>query len=315
MFSQITGGSMRKIFLPMLVTAICLIAAAAQNARAQNAAAQEATAQNASAQNHEPPAVMGIIREAVKEGHSAAHEKVEADWSGAMRKHNVPYHDLALTSMTGPSEALFLLAFKSFAEVEQAGKEMQKPALRAEIDLLEARDGELRSTSRTMYAVYRKDMSYRPELVNIGKTRYVGVTAFRLKLGHMEEFAEGSKKFLGAHEKAGLKEPMVAYQVIAGAPDGLFLFMEPMESLKMIDEMPAHDKAVAEAMGNEEFQRMMNGAGDVFTSIEYSLFAVSPRMSYVSKETEDVDPAFWRPKMSPVKATKTNSTRAEKSGQ
>jgi hypothetical protein len=306
---------MKRIFVPMLVAAICLIAVAAQNARAQNAAAQDATAQNASGQNHEPPAVMGIIREAVKEGHSAAHEKVEADWSGAMRKHNFPYHDLALTSMTGPAEALFLLPAKSFAEVEQASKEMQKPALRAEIDLLEARDGELRSSSRTMYAVYRKDMSYRPELVNVGKTRYVGVSAFRLKLGHMEDFMAGSKKFLAADEKAGLKEPMVAYQVIAGAPDGLFLFMQPMESLKMLDEMPANDKAVAEAMGNEEFQRMMKGAGDVFTSIEYSLFAVNPRMSYVSKETEDVDPAFWRPKMSPAKATKTNGTRAEKSGE
>jgi hypothetical protein len=304
---------MKKIFMPAIIAAVCLIAVAAQNARAQNAAAQDATAQNASAQNHEPPAVMGIIREAVKEGHSAAHEKVEADWSGAMRKHNFPYHDLALTSMTGPAEALFLLPAKSFAEVEQASKEMQKPALRAEIDLLEARDGELRSSSRTMYAVYRKDMSYRPEMVNVGKTRYVGITTFRLKLGHMEDFMAGSKKFLAAHEKAGLKEPMVAYQVIAGAPDGLFLFMQPMESLKMLDEMPANDKAVAEAMGNEEFQRMMKGAGDVFTSIEYSLFAVNPRMSYVSKETEDVDPAFWRPKMNPKAASA--SKRAENPGQ
>lgn len=310
---------MKKIFVAMFVTGVCISYAAGQNAATQSSdgqgTAQSDQAQNASAQNHEPPAVMGIIREAVKEGHSAAHEKVEADWSGALRKHNFPYHDLVLTSMTGPNEALFLLAFKSFAEVEEVGKAMQKPALRAEIDSLEARDGELRSTSRTMYAVYRKDMSYRPELVNIGKTRYVGVTAFRLKLGHMEEFMEGSKKFLAAHDKAGLKAPVVAYEVVAGAPEGLFLFMEPMESLKTMDEMPAHDKAVAEAMGNEEFQRMMKGAGDVFTSIEYSLFAVNPRMSYVSKETEEVDPAFWRPKMSPVKATKTNNTRAEKSGE
>jgi hypothetical protein len=305
---------MKKIFVLMFVMAVCMICAAGQNAATQNTDGQS-TAQNGQAQNHEPPAVMGMIREAVKEGHLGAHEKVEAEWAGAFRKHNLPFHSLALTSMTGPGEALFLLPFKSFAEVEQAGKEMQKPALKSEIDLLDARDGELRSSSRTMYAVYRKDMSYRPELVNVGKMRYVGITAFRLKLGHMEEFMEGSKKFLGAHDKAGLKEPMVAYQVIAGAPDGLFLFMEPMESLKAIDEMPAHDKAVAEAMGNEEFQRMMKGAGDVFTSIEYSLFAVNPRMSYVSKGTEDVDPAFWRPKMSSGKAVSAKSKQSEKPGE
>jgi hypothetical protein len=216
--------------------------------------------------------------------------------------------------MTGANEALFLVPYKSFAEVEKAAQESQKPALKAEFDMLEARDGELRSSSRTMYAVYRKDMSYRPELVNIGKTRYVGITTFRLKLGHMEDFMAGSKKFLEADEKAGLKNPSVAYEVVAGAPFDLFLFLEPMESLKPIDEMPAQDKAVREAMGNEDFQQLMKGAGDVFTSIEYSLFAVNPKMSYVSKETEDVDPAFWRPKMGAGK-TAANGKRAENPGQ
>jgi hypothetical protein len=302
---------MKRILLATFVMAGCLISAAGQNAATQNSEGQ-----GTMAQKHEPPAVLQIIRESIKEGHSAAHEKVEADWAGALRKHNVSFHSLALTSMTGPGEAWFLVAYPSFAAVEQGDQELHKPALKAEIDTLDARDGELRSNSRSMYAVYRKDMSYRPDLVNVGKTRYFGVTAFRLKLGQTGDFEAGSKKFIAAHEKAGLKAPAVAYQVIAGAPADLFLFFEPMESLKMVDEMPTQDKAVAEAMGNEEFQRMMKGAGDVFTSIEYSLFAVNPRMSYVSKDTEDVDPAFWRPKMGAGKAsTANNSKRAEKGGE
>jgi hypothetical protein len=305
---------MKKLLLPVFVMSTCLICAAGQNAAVQNSAAQGTTGKTAQAQNSEPPAVMGIIRESIKEGHSAAHEKVEADWAGAIRKRNLPFHSLALTAMTGPSEVWFLLPSKSFAEIEQAGQEMQKAGLRAEIDMLEARDGELRSNSRTMYAIYRKDMSYHPELVNVGKTRYVGVTTFRLKLGHEGDLMEGSKKFIDANDKAGVKSPTVAYQVIAGAPDGMFLFMEPMESLKTMDEMPARDKAVREAMGNEEFQQLMKGAGDVFTSIEYSMFAVNPKMSYVSKETEDVDPAFWRPKMTPGK-TASASKRPENPGQ
>jgi hypothetical protein len=102
--------------------------------------------------------------------------------------------------------------------------------------------------------------------------------------------------------------------VVAGAPFDLFLFLEPMESLKPIDEMPAQDKAVRDAMGNEDFQQLMKGSGDVFVSVEYSLFAVNPKMSYVSKETEDVDPAFWRPKMGAGK-TAANGKRAENPGQ
>ncbi len=305
---------MKKIILPVIVTAICLIAPTVRNATAQNTSAQDTTAQNATAQNHEPPAVLGIMREAIKEGHSAAHEKVESDWAATFRKHNFSVHSVALTTMTGSNEVWFLSAYPSFAAVEQANQEFEKPGIKAEMDMLEARDGEVRSSSRSMYAVYRKDMSYRPELVNIGKTRYFGVTTFRLKLGHMDDFMEGSKKFLAADEKAGLKRPEVAYEVIGGAPADLFLFFEPMESLKTVDEMPGREKAVAEAMGNEEFQRMMKGGGDVFTSIEYSLFAVNPRMSYVSKDTEDVDPAFWRPKMSSGK-TAVNSKKPENPGQ
>lgn len=302
---------MRTIVLPVLMAAICLLPAAVSKAAGQNTATQNAQAQGSQGQMHEPPAVIEIVRESVKEGRVAAHEKVESDWAAAFRKHNFAYHQLALTSMTGPSEALFLVAFPSFAAVEQGNQEMQKPGIKAEMDLLDARDGELRSASRMMYAVYRKDMSYRPDLVNVGKTRYIGVLSFRLKLGHMQDFEEGGKKFLAADEKAGLKTPSVAYEVVAGAPADLFLFLEPMESLTALDEAPARQKAVAEAMG-EDYQRVMKGAGDVFNSIEYSLYAVNPRMSYVSKETEDVDPAFWRPKVSTGKAA---TAKTEKSGQ
>src|SRR5205085_333495 len=130
---------MRKILLPLIVAAICLIPAATR-ATAQNTAAQDTTAQNAQAQTHEPPAVMQIIRESVKEGRSAAHEKVESDWAAAFRKRNISFHSVALTSMTGPSEAWFLVGYPSFAAVEQANQETQKPGFKAEMDMLEARD-------------------------------------------------------------------------------------------------------------------------------------------------------------------------------
>ena len=286
---------MKKVLLPTLIaTAICLIAATANNTGLQSAPAQSNTAQNA--QKHEPPAVLEIVRESIKEGQSAAHEKVESEWANAFRKHNFPYHQLALMSMAGSSEAWFLVGFPSFAAVQESNQEIEKSGFKTEMDALDTRDGELRSNSRTMYAVYRKDMSYKPELLNVGKTRYIGILSFRLKLGHMQDFEEGGKKFLAADEKAGLKTPSLAYEVVTGVPADLFLFFEPMESLKDLDEAPAREKAVAAAMG-EDYQRLMKGAGDVFNSIEYTLFAVNPRMSYVSKETEDADPAFWRPNM------------------
>ena len=91
----------------------------------------------------------------------------------------------------------------------------------------------------------------------------------------------------------------------------MFLFIEPMESLKTFDEMPAREKALIEAMGAENFSRMMKGSGDVFASVESSLFSVNPKMSYVSKETEDADPAFWRPKTAAAKPAGDTKTVAK----
>src|SRR5205085_6844138 len=285
---------MKNLFVSMTFTATCAILAVAQESG--------------------PPPVIQILRESIKEGRSAAHEKVETDYARMFRKNKFPFHYLALTSMTGPGEVWFVSAYPSFAAVEQGDKESQKPGFKAENDLLDARDGEVRSISRSMYAVYRKDMSFHPEQANIGKTRYVSIESFRVKLGHTEDFMTGSKMFISAFEKANIKEPMLAYQVVAGAPAGLFLFIQPMESLKTLDEMPAREKALADAMGAENFQRMMKGAGDVFTSIENSLFAVNPKISYVSKETEDADPAYWRPKVTSAKPA-ADTKVAEKAGQ
>jgi len=66
-----------------------------------------------------------------------------------------------------------------------------------------------------------------------------------------------------------------------------------LETLKTMDSMAEVERALPAAMGPEEFGRLMKGAGDVFTSMEGSYFRISPQMSYVSKETEDADAAFW----------------------
>lgn len=74
------------------------------------------------------------------------------------------------------------------------------------------------------------------------------------------------------------------------------MFVIPLHSMKELDEEPAREKAMVEAMGEANFRKLMKGTGDVFQSMETMLFAVSPDMSYVSKATEDEDPDFWRPK-------------------
>ena len=65
-----------------------------------------------------PPKVIQIIREEVKPGKGAAHEKVEVGWPRAFANAKSPTHYLAMTSVTGPSEAWFVTGFNSLAAWE-----------------------------------------------------------------------------------------------------------------------------------------------------------------------------------------------------
>src|SRR6266849_6526865 len=103
----------------------------------------------------DPPAVIQIGRESIKEGRSAAHRKVETDWARAFRRAKYPYHFLALETMTGANEIWFISGYPSFAAIEEGDRLIENGPLKNEFDLLDARDGELRATSRSMLAVYR----------------------------------------------------------------------------------------------------------------------------------------------------------------
>jgi hypothetical protein len=262
-------------------------------------------------QSAAPPAVLQISREAIKEGKGAAHRKVEQDFAGAFRKNNIPFHYLALSTESGPNEVWFMDAYPSFAALEESDRLGSQAPFRNEIDAVEARDGELRTGSHSMTAVYRGDLSYLPaNPLSIGKTRYVMIGTYRIRLGHEEDFTSAATMILNADKKAMLDSSVLVYQVIAGAPDGTYLLLSPMASLRELDTQPARQQALVNAMGPDSFRRLVKSAGDVFESMQNTLFAVSPDMSYVSKETEEEDPGFWRPAPAPAKS----KGRAETSG-
>jgi len=241
-----------------------------------------------------PAPVIQVSHEAIKEGKSAAHEKVEADWARTFRSAKFPYHWLGMTPMNGASEAWFVSSYQSFAEMERSDAQ-ESPALRSAAELLEARDGELRAGSSTQIAVYRKDLSYRADQMNIAKARFAMIGVYRVKLGHLAEFLAGNKLFLAAMAKSNYPLPIVCYESVTG-PQGVFSFFTPMESLASLDSMEMYDQKLAEAMGAAKMDQLMKEQGGLFDSIERTFLRISPKMSYVSEETEKVDPGFWRPK-------------------
>ena len=242
--------------------------------------------------------MLQIFREEVKPGKTAAHEKVEAGWPRAFAKAKWPTYYLAATSVTGPSEAWFITGYDSYASYETDQKNLEKAsALFAETQRLSALDGELLTQGRSMLATYRGDLSYNTG-VDLAKMRYFTITVTRVRPGHDAEFVEARKTVKAAHEKAGLTDPAVIFQVTAGAPSGTYLVLVPRASLEELDRSEAiHGDAYRQALGGEAGQkRLAEIQSSALISSESNHFAFSPTMSYSSPRMVEGDPAFWTPK-------------------
>lgn len=251
-----------------------------------------------------PPKILQIYVESVKPGKTAAHEKIEVGWPAAFAKAKWPSHYLGMTSMSGLPEAWFVAPYESFAAVETDQQSVGKnPTLAKELDRLATADGDVLTGTRSIYARYRPELSYKPE-VEIGKMRYLSFTIVTLKPGYDSAFADNRKLIVDAHVKAGLEDHFAVYEVVTGIPAPAYLLVIPMRSLQEVDAFKEiHDgKAYRDAVGEPGRQQMREFARVGVVSAENRLFAFSPKMSYPAEEWVASDPEFWKPKV--VTATK-----------
>ena len=243
-----------------------------------------------------PPKVLMIIREDVKVGKGAAHEKVETGYVRAFSKANWPAHYLAMTSVSGAPEAWFLVGYDSFASIEKERKETEKnAALSADLEKLDAQDAEMISGLRRVIALYRDDLSYRADTVNIAQYRYMEVITYRVRPGHDMEFDEAAKMIRSVYEMQKLDVPWAVFQVALGMPGPTFLVVVPMKSLTDVDAALGRRLTMLAAIGEEGLKKLQKMASDGYLNVEATIYAFNPKMSYVSKETAAADPEFWTP--------------------
>jgi len=171
--------------------------------------------------------------------------------------------------------------------------------LSAEFERLDEQDAQFRTNQRMMLCVLQENLSYQQN-VDVAHMRYFEVITFRVRPGHEAQFAEAAKLIREASEKA--KTPNIhwaTYAVMSGAPAGTYLVFIPLKSLKEMDAAEI-DKSVAMAMGEEGGKKMEKIASEAYISMESAIYAFNPRMSYVPKEWEDADAAFWKPRPATV---------------
>jgi hypothetical protein len=227
-----------------------------------------------------PPQIIKIIREEVRVGHDASHEKTEAGYVRALS--NAGYANyIGMTAVSGPREAWFLEGYTSYAAVEAARVRTDKQPVKSELDLLDVKDAESVSGGRTLLAVYQKDLSFMPER-GPGKLHYVAVAIVRVRVGRDADYARLRAMTNSAGSTGGRKGSQLVYRVSSGAPGGTYITLRGLESLKDLDP-DSSVRPLPDVMGATQFAEFQKLLGEVEVSTEQMIFAVSPAMSYPNK--------------------------------
>lgn len=258
----------------------------------------------------DPPPVLRIIREDIKQGKSAAHRNSENAFMLEAAVSKYPTNVIGMTSLTGTDQAWFLEGYPSFDAIETALAAFGKPGSKfAQLDEL---DAEFRSSSRSWIAVYRPDLSFHGSdlMPNLPKARYFNVTMMRVQTGHDSDFAEVAHMATDALQKAMSDQPVAVYQAVSGLPEGTYFLFEPCASMKALDSSADRMRAMLTAMGDAGAKRYQTTAGAAIASQESVLFSIDPRMSYVSKDFVAADPSFWNPQPEEAKAPRKARPKA-----
>ena len=238
------------------------------------------------------PKRLTIIREKVKPGANAAHARHEAGWPAAFAKANSPDYYIALTAMTGPNEAWFLIPSDSFAAEAAAMKRFDKdPQLSAELDRLAREDAEHITDITTLQANGRQDLSL-GKFPDIGKARFFEVSIFTVRQGQEDNMDKILKTYAKVRQRVSPEASYRFYTVHAGMAGPVYIAMQSVADYGEFDRINAEHGKVFEVATPEEQADFAKWAEAVSRS-ETNYFRLDPKMSYVGKDTKASDPDFW----------------------
>jgi hypothetical protein len=274
------------------------------------AAAFIAYAASASAQGGLPtsqPSYLTIVREEVKLGRGADHERIEAGWPAAYEKASSPDYYLAYVSTTGRSEAWFIAPFESHKAMGDSMKrENDDAVLSAELKRLHKADADVLSNVTVIQAMARKDLSL-GAFPEIAKTRFVEISIFRVRPGHERGFEAAAKAYGSAAKRSAPDTSYRVYEVVAGIPGPTYFVFSSTQSFADFDRATEESMATMKGASEEERSTLEKFSAAGLVNVETQRFRIDPAMSYVPKATRASDPAFWTPKK-PAAAKPTSSS-------
>jgi hypothetical protein len=244
-----------------------------------------------------PPNVLVIQREFVKPGHAGMmHDKSESAFVRAFAAAKSQSHYFAMTSLSGPSRALFFLPYSSFAAWEKDNQALEHNAtLSAAIDHAQAADGDLLNAYDSSVWTYSEESSLNAP-VHIADMRYMEISAIKTRPGHRQEWSELVKLY-----KQGYADVSTAhwalFENMYGTDTGdEYLVITPMKSMSEIDQEVADNKQFRAALGADGLKKLSALSASCIESVQTNLFQFNPKMSYVPESWVNAAPDFWKPK-------------------
>lgn len=248
------------------------------------------------------PNMISIVREQVKLGRAAEHEKFEMGWPAAYEKAKSQFNYIALTSLTGPGEAWYVSTYANNAAIGQSMKdEDTNPVLAAELARLSKGDAEFISGVSVIHAAARPDLSF-GAFPNIALQRFWAITIFRVRPGHEAGFEAAAKTYAASAKRNSPGTSFRTYQVVAGMPGPAYLVFGSVASFAEFDQNATNGAKIMSSMTPDESATMQKFAAEGMINSESQRFRLNAPMSFVNKATKDQDPAFWMPKPAAKKA-------------
>jgi len=242
-----------------------------------------------------PAPILVIYKEDVKAGRVTSHNDLEANYARTYAKMPGARHYLAMESISGPNQAWFVQPYASLEDVEKEylANDKAPTAIRAELRRIAGGELDNLTNQVAITTVYRDDLSYKADISNLPKDRYVEVIMFRVKPGHDNEFMEAVNLVRSAHEKANVGMGWVMYQTFAGAPSGTYYLFRTLESLTKADPTNREMmETVHKALGEDGQKRLMQLSSDCILMEENNFYAFDPKASFAPPEFAAAD-SFW----------------------
>jgi hypothetical protein len=252
-----------------------------------------ATAQDQSSGVEPPPKVLDIGVEFPKLGLApGAHEEAESKFVQAFSDAKWSEHYLAMDAISGTPRVVFFNGYDSFAAAQENHEAMHKNAsLMAGLQSAFSDDGKLLQSRYSSVFVYNEDLSLRAP-VKIADMRFFEITIFDIRPGHRHDWSELVKLYQQAWQNAP-DAHWATFEERYGPHGNRYIVVSPMKSLTEVDQELMDDKKMAANLSADDKKKMADLTASTIESEQSNLFAISPKMSYVSDSWKEASPDFW----------------------